>query len=191
MNRLYDSDSRTPIAHPAHHAIDDQVRRAVESLDESMVRYTRGKGGGKLHTATFDNTRKRVPFQLENSSGGGTEEGFVGAIADRVERIAEEAAPKGIESPRILLPSAQSHQRPQPGRPRECRHDRFPAIDSSPGYESSVHGGRRRQDRRERGGRDARRRRIRTRKYEARRRRTAILIPPAVASTNRPGHTTR
>ncbi|UHQ96021.1 hypothetical protein [Natrinema halophilum] len=65
-SRLYDVKSRTPIAHPAHQAIDEDVRRAVETEDESTARYTREKGGGKLHTTTIDNSRKRAPVQLEN-----------------------------------------------------------------------------------------------------------------------------
>ncbi|WP_265109602.1 hypothetical protein [Halosolutus halophilus] len=34
-SQLYDVESRTPIAHPAHHATDEQVRRAVENRGES------------------------------------------------------------------------------------------------------------------------------------------------------------
>lgn len=32
-NRLYDVESRTPIAHPAHHATDDEIRRALEDRE--------------------------------------------------------------------------------------------------------------------------------------------------------------
>jgi len=48
-SQLYNVESRTPIAHPAHHATDEQVREAVEALDRevradggtSRVRYGR------------------------------------------------------------------------------------------------------------------------------------------------------
>ncbi|OIB56229.1 hypothetical protein [Natrialba sp. SSL1] len=32
-SRLYDVESRTPIAHPAHQATDEEVRRAVENRE--------------------------------------------------------------------------------------------------------------------------------------------------------------
>ncbi|WP_275039633.1 hypothetical protein [Natrialba chahannaoensis] len=34
-SQLYDVDSRTPIAHPAHQATDEEVRRATESRGEA------------------------------------------------------------------------------------------------------------------------------------------------------------
>ncbi|WP_275086347.1 hypothetical protein [Natronorubrum halophilum] len=33
-SRLYNVDSRTPIAHPAHQATDEQVRRALKDRGE-------------------------------------------------------------------------------------------------------------------------------------------------------------
>ena len=55
-SELYDVESQTPIAHPAHQATDADVRRALE--DQDRMREIRADGG--RHSATIDGTRVPV-----------------------------------------------------------------------------------------------------------------------------------
>ena len=121
-SRLYNVRSQTPIAHPAHQATDDGVRRALEA------RKTRADGGLRdvlIYVPDFEAIRHKLASNLEadeiaywpvHGTPRQTGEGATVLFSDG-DRVVAIGDVVGTSENRLWIDSLERDDRPNPAEP--------------------------------------------------------------------------